>query len=140
MERGGEYGATDRMHAAALAEVQDEAAAAETRLKQGSWADHITIVKLLTNWSLLPVTVATGHWDLDDYVNDLFGRDALQEILEHDSAVLVERIAPIIEKADDVFRAETTTDVHGVIASEFRVDTHDGWWWQRVPTIPFPSY
>ncbi|HEX3425598.1 MAG TPA: hypothetical protein VHT30_05665 [Acidimicrobiales bacterium] len=103
------------------------------RLHQEGWANHVTVERLVDEWWTLANCVDVYPLTIDDYTNDLTGRDALERVLSWVSPALRERIKDAVETADADFRSRTVEDDGESLNRYFRIDESSGWWWHRRP-------
>jgi hypothetical protein len=106
----------------------------EGRLHQEGWADHVTVDRLLDDWERVANDVDDYALEIDDYINDLTGRDALELLIGWASPDLGLDLLARVEPADERFRSVTTEDGGDAVGRGFPVDDQDGWWWRRRPT------
>ena len=115
------------------AAVDDELGRLTQRLHDGGWAAHVTVARLIRGWQQLADEVSTYRLTIDDYTNDVTGRDALELVLGWASDAVVELIGPQIADADRRFEAGTIDDGGEAISQFFHTEGLSGWWWQRRP-------
>src|ERR1700680_798123 len=111
------------------------------RLRARGWAAHVTVVRLLQDWQQLGESVDQYASTIDDYTNDLTGRDALEIVVAECHEPLRARVRALIEKADTEFLVRTQEDVGQTLARYFRIRDSAGWWWKRRPVAgPLAEY
>jgi hypothetical protein len=110
-----------------------EAAQLTARLHAAGWASHVTIERLLQAWDQLAADVADYPDGIDDYTNDLTGRDAIDQALGWASPALEMVLRQRVDAADARFRAVTVEDGGAAVGRYFGVTGRDGWWWRRRP-------
>ena len=115
-------------------DVKHEIDALTERLRNDGWAPHVTVERLIRDWQRLADEVSAYPMTIDDYTNDVSGRDALELILSLASANTVAVIGPPIADADARFRDGTTDDGGKAISRYFRTENKPGWWWTRRPS------
>jgi hypothetical protein len=71
---------------------------------------------------------------IDDYTNDLTGRDALEQVMERASPTLAAVLDERVSAADQRFRSATSDDGGIAVGRYFRIGQHPAWWWRRRPT------
>ncbi len=119
-------------------EPHNEQAAGEV-LHQRGWRKAFTVKEMVDTWAWLVGKVEDGYGDMvEEYTNDLYGRNWLHEawpILNERAIVLW---TPRIKTLDDRFRAATVFD-DGIAMSQFHrisgFDPIDMWWWRRHPRL-----
>ena len=73
-------------------------------------------------------------WNEHDLAGTLFVRDFLQEALDGLPAPLRERLAVVVDAADEEFRSYTVDDPAARMSRIAEVEPGGrGWWWRRVP-------
>jgi hypothetical protein len=81
---------------------------------------------LIRDWQQLAGEVADYPLTIDDYTNDVTGRDALDLVLnwasDHTKAV----IRPAVFEADERFKESTVDDSGKAISRHFRTDNNAG--------------
>jgi hypothetical protein len=101
------------------------------------WASHVTVERLLGNWKLLAGSADNHPLTVDDYTNDLTGRDALELVLAKCHAPdLRGAIREFVERADAEFLARTHDDTEHALGRYFKIHDGSGWWWKRKPNGP----
>ena len=105
-----------------------------TRLQAEGWADHVRVERLIRDWQQLAREVGDYPLTIDDYTNDVTGRDALELVLQWASDRTAAVIGPAIAEADEQFRDSTVDDGGESVAGYFRTENKAGWWWRRRPT------
>ena len=113
--------------------LQAEMKTLTERLHAEGWAAHVTAERLLSDWARLSEKVSSYSLTIDDYTNDLTGRDALDLVLSWASPELIDRLRPEIQRADKRFVEATVEDDRSLIGRYFRIDNKAGWWWRRLP-------
>lgn len=103
----------------------------ETRYSSGA-RRPITLAGLAADWLTFAHEVGAGYWGtIDDFTNDLTGRDMLEHALgqldERDRAWLIGLVQP----GDARYTEVTAADPSDRLAQFFRHDDH--WWWCRWP-------
>lgn len=88
---------------------------------------------LLDGWERLSQEVEAYPLTIDDYTNDLTGRDALELVLDWAAEPLRNRLRARVTAAYERFREATDEDRTSVVGRYFRVDASSGWWWHRLP-------
>ena len=129
--------------AVSVAEHERELGELTQRLRDAGWASHVTATRLLESWEKLASEVANYALTIDDFTNDLTGRDGLQLVLGWASPALVEALGQRVDAADHRYRACTTEDGGAALSRYFRSasDPASGWWWHRKPTTgPLAEY
>jgi hypothetical protein len=105
-----------------------------SRLHAAGWSSRVTVKRLIDGWRYLAATVGAYRMTIDEYTNDVTGRDALELVLgwatESTRAAIIERVAP----ADEAFRSATVDDGGLAIGEFFNFESKPGWWWRRRPT------
>jgi hypothetical protein len=114
-------------------EHSEEASALTQRLHDEGWASHVTVGGLLQGWEQLAAEVASYDATIDDYTNDLTGRDAVELVLDWASEGFRAWADERVTAADQQFRGRTEMDDEGAIGRYFRIENKDGWWWRRRP-------
>ncbi len=110
-------------------------------LRAKGWARHVTVDWLLREWQTLSVSVDRYIHTIDDYTNDLTGRDALEIVLMECPEPLRSELEVLIGRADSEFVARTKEDSGCTLGRYFRIDDSSGWWWKRRPaTGPLADY
>ncbi len=113
----------------------------EAGLHADGWASFITTEGLLRDWERLAGEVAEYSSTVDDFINDLTGRDALELVLSRVPVSLREVLIPPVLDADRRFSQSTLPDEHGVIGRFCRLEPNQGWWWRRMPPAgPLAAY
>ena len=111
---------------------EEEIANITAKLKsQERAADHVTLPCLLSDWANCAADVNNPSWTVDDYTNDLCGRDLLDVAENLASDGLRSRLRTLLAEADREFLEGTVEDKEARLSNYFRVGT--GWWWNRVP-------
>jgi hypothetical protein len=122
-------------------EHADEATALTQRLHDEGWSPHVTVGRLLQEWGQLVGEVASYQLTVDDYTNDLTGRDAIDLVLSWCSDQFGAWAKPMVDEADQRFAGRTTPDEAGVLGRYFRISDNAGWWWRRRPVSgPLADY
>jgi len=110
-------------------------------LRAQGWARHVTVDGLLREWQTLCVSVDRYTLTIDDYTNDLCGRDGLEIALMECPEHLRSRLGVLIGRADKEFVARTEEDSNCTLGRYFRIDDASGWWWKRRPAVgPLADY
>jgi hypothetical protein len=92
-----------------------------------------TLPFLLEIWNHWALLTARGYQlTLDEYVNGLFIREHIEQIIEHGPATVTEKIAPMIKQADGIFLAVTQAARRSLAPRYSRAGSVDWWWW-RLP-------
>jgi hypothetical protein len=104
-----------------------------TRLHDGGWATHVTAMRLVQGWERLAREVADYPLTIDDFTNDLTGRDGLELLLDWASPELAAELRRRVEPADALYREDTSDDGGAALSRYFRVDESSGWWGRRRP-------
>ena len=113
----------------------------DRRLRAQGWAKHVTVDWLLREWQALSVSVDQYRPTIDDYTNDLTGRDGLEIVLTECDEPLRAKLMILIEKADSEFLARTQDDSGSALGRYYRIDESSGWWWKRIPAAgPLAEY
>jgi hypothetical protein len=113
----------------------------ERSLHAQGWAKHDTADGLLRDWRVLSVSVDRYRFTIDEYTDDLTGRDALEIVLSECDEPLRAKLLLSIDQADSEFLARTQRDTESVLARFFRIDESSGWWWKRIPAAgPLADY
>lgn len=99
------------------------------------WAIPLTVGWLLRNWQKTSERVAHYNLTIDDYMNDLTARDALEIVLAISAEPLRSKLKVYIETSDRQFIAGTEVDIGSVIARFYLIDESSGWWWKRKPKV-----
>lgn len=102
---------------------------------------HVTVAGLIGSWWQVATSVDSYPEAIDDYTNDLTGRDLIEEAL----AALAEEVQlplrAVVDGADDEFRARTAPDGAELVGVFFDIADRPGWWWRRRPTTgPLAGY
>jgi|SRR5450755_1408692 hypothetical protein len=97
------------------------------------WAIPLTVGWLLRNWQKTSERVAHYNLTIDDYMNDLTARDALEIVLAKSAEPLRTKLKVYIETSDRQFIAGTEVDIGSVIARFYLIDESSRWWWKRKP-------
>jgi len=105
----------------------------EADLHNDRWADHTSLERELRGWARLAREIGTYTATVDDYTNDLCGRDYLDAVMAHASVGLRSEIDGKVAEMDETFRQGTVEDVGGILGQFYRVERKDGWWWRRTP-------
>ena len=93
---------------------------------------QITAETLFGDWSSLVARLESGYaGGVDDYANDLRGRDLLEELVSGSPASLRMKLEAALNPLDERFRAATVAD-SGEALSRY-VNLSEGWWWRRAP-------
>lgn len=98
-----------------------------------SRAHHpVTVDSLVASWRRFVGEVERGYEDtIDDYTNDLTGRDLLEEALAPAPAALRISLRDDIQPLDERFERATQPDESAMLAAFVQVGP--GWWWKRLP-------
>ncbi|GGR34986.1 hypothetical protein ACFOE1_01805 [Agromyces mediolanus] len=107
--------------------------ALDAALHEDGWAAHYSTRRGLSTWFDVARQRWAGSDTVDDYTNDLCARDALELALERTTGALHERLAALVERADQEFLASTEPDSAMLLGKYFRLDSRSGWWWRRIP-------
>lgn len=102
--------------------VGEEADRLTERLHAGGWASHVTVDRLLRGWEQLAGEVVDYPATIDDYTNDMTGRDALELLLQWASPELEPMLQRRVASADRRFIANTVEDGEGAVGRFFRID------------------
>src|SRR5438105_15639701 len=105
----------------------------ECRLRARGWAAHVTVEALLQKWGRLAVSVDQHMMEVEDYTNDLMGRDGLEIVLAECREPLRSKLKLYIEEADKEFLARTQEDVGQTLERYSSIPEESGWWWRRRP-------
>ena len=105
------------------------------------WADFVTLSRAQALWSRTASKARDYGATVDDYTNDLTGRDYIERALEDLPEPWRSELRAAIAPADQAFREATEYDKRSLLASYFRIDDGSGWWWRRIPkTGPLATY
>jgi hypothetical protein len=104
-----------------------------SEMQAGTWAEWVTPGYAARVWHDLAVTVAHGTDIYEEYVDDLYCRLALEEILDACPEDLGARIRATVEIDDEEFRAGTAPGEDGMIDPALPIDRDKEWWWYRRP-------
>ena len=111
------------------------------RLHADGWSGHVTVERLIRNWQQLAGEVANYPLTIDDYTNDVTGRDALDLVLKWASDGTRQMVGVDVFEADETFKASTFDDGGDAVSAYFRIEDRSGWWWRRRPTTgPLAAY
>ena len=77
--------------------------------------------------------VADYELTIDDFTNDLTGRDGLELLLDWASPPLAADLRLRVDAVDVQYREGTVEDGGEALGRYFRVDASSGWWWRRKP-------
>jgi len=97
------------------------------------WAEHVTVDWLLQEWRVISEMVGQYSLTIDDYTNDLTGRDGLEFVLANCQGPLRAKLEADITRSDEIFLAGTEEDATESLGQFFRIDASSGWWWRRKP-------
>jgi hypothetical protein len=93
---------------------------------------QITAETLFDGWSSLVAKLERGYaGGVDDYANDLRGRDLLDELAHSSPASLRIKLEAVLEPLDERFRSATVADDGKALSQYFNLS--EGWWWRRAP-------
>lgn len=108
--------------------------ALEGELHRAGWARFVTTERQLKGWTELASEVNAYSGSVDDYTNDLCGRDALELIVQGSPQALATRLGDLLREIDDGFLLRTVPDDAHVLGRYYRSTPAQGWWWRRVPS------
>ncbi|WP_343713668.1 hypothetical protein [Inquilinus sp.] len=113
----------------------------ERNLHAHGWATHVTVVRLLQGWQSLSLSLDLYTGTIDDYTNDLTGRDALAIVLAECPEPLHSKLKNLVDNFDGEFAARTQDDTECLLIRYFRIEETAGWWWKRRPAAgPLAEY
>jgi hypothetical protein len=128
------YFVTDVDEESEWADFEKEFGELSARLHDAGWSGRVTIERLIVLWDSLGASVGAYPMTIDDYSNDLTGRDALEFVLGWASESTRAAIATRVARADDAFQRATRDDGGAAVGSFFNIENRSGWWWRRRPT------
>ncbi len=80
------------------------------RLHDDGWARHVTAIRLLEDRERLAAEVNDHPLTVDDFTNDLTGRDGLERLLHWASPALAADLQLRVDAADERYREGTVED------------------------------
>lgn len=113
-----------------------------------SGAPHSVVTRglrgLVENWERVVQQVLEGYpLTLDDYLNDMDGRQLLANALELAPAEVRDAFLPRVAEADRVVRLHLTPAARclwgGIVAAEEGWDPEVQWWYFEKPRVPGPA-
>jgi hypothetical protein len=102
-------------------------------LRADGWASHVTVPRLLDRWKHLTETVNAYNGVIDEYLDDLTCRDALQLVLGRAPESVRARLEHLVNESDQLYRTDTIPDGDQKLRRFFKITNDDGWWWHRIP-------
>jgi hypothetical protein len=94
----------------------------------------ITLEGLAGDWLAFADEVAAGYWGtIDDFTNDLTGRDLLERAVTRLSAADRAWLEGLTLPGDLRYQEVTTLDADDRLSGFFSHGDH--WWWRRIPLV-----